>query len=213
MTITPSINFVSHFSISDPSSGIPDCGSAIAYGGNFPDGVTAQNQAVLQRRLLPRDGYLWILSAHHQLPAARVSDESVQQAAAGGRPDLRLRQRIPALRCGAPSGWRGGPVLPARIRLRLLIDSLSRSCSDGPLRGPIFFRGRQARAGRIFRRVPATLAYHITLHRRHVNMRISSSRTRTGHRITPLSALPLQTMARSSVVFLPNQYLLLPTRC
>lgn len=44
LTITPSINFVSHFSISDPSSGIPDCASAIAYGGNFPGGVTAQNQ-------------------------------------------------------------------------------------------------------------------------------------------------------------------------
>jgi iron complex outermembrane recepter protein len=44
LTITPSINFVSHFSISDPSSGIPDCASAIAYGGNFPGGVTAQNK-------------------------------------------------------------------------------------------------------------------------------------------------------------------------
>lgn len=44
VTITPSINFVSHFSITDPSSGIPDCASAIAYGGNFPGGVTAQNQ-------------------------------------------------------------------------------------------------------------------------------------------------------------------------
>ena len=44
ITITPSIDFVSHFSITDPSSGIPDCASAIAYGGNFPGGVTAQNQ-------------------------------------------------------------------------------------------------------------------------------------------------------------------------
>lgn len=44
LTITPSINYVSHFSISDPSSGIPDCGSALAYGGNFPSGVTAANK-------------------------------------------------------------------------------------------------------------------------------------------------------------------------
>ncbi|HEY6514627.1 MAG TPA: TonB-dependent receptor [Steroidobacteraceae bacterium] len=44
ITITPSINFVSHFSISDPSSGIPDCATAIAYGANFPDGVTAANK-------------------------------------------------------------------------------------------------------------------------------------------------------------------------
>ncbi|MGH8201717.1 MAG: TonB-dependent receptor plug domain-containing protein [Steroidobacteraceae bacterium] len=44
LTITPSINFVSHFSIDDSSSGIPDCASAIAYGSNFPDGVTSQNK-------------------------------------------------------------------------------------------------------------------------------------------------------------------------
>jgi len=44
LTITPSINFISHFSIVDPSSGIPDCASAISYGGNFPQGVTAANQ-------------------------------------------------------------------------------------------------------------------------------------------------------------------------
>jgi iron complex outermembrane receptor protein len=44
LTITPSINFISHFSISDPSSGIPDCATAIAYGSNFPDGVTAENK-------------------------------------------------------------------------------------------------------------------------------------------------------------------------
>jgi iron complex outermembrane receptor protein len=44
ITITPSIDYVSHFSITDGSSGIPDCASAIAYGGNFPGGVTSQNQ-------------------------------------------------------------------------------------------------------------------------------------------------------------------------
>jgi iron complex outermembrane recepter protein len=44
ITITPSLNYISHFTISDPSSGIPDCGSALSYGGNFPGGVTAQNQ-------------------------------------------------------------------------------------------------------------------------------------------------------------------------
>jgi iron complex outermembrane recepter protein len=44
LTITPSINYISHFSISDPSSGIPDCASALGYGGNFPGGVTPQNQ-------------------------------------------------------------------------------------------------------------------------------------------------------------------------
>jgi iron complex outermembrane recepter protein len=44
VTITPSINFISHFSISDPSSGIPDCSTALSYGGNFPDGVTAANK-------------------------------------------------------------------------------------------------------------------------------------------------------------------------
>jgi len=43
-TITPSLNFISHFTITDPSSGIPTCATAIAYGANFPDGVTAANQ-------------------------------------------------------------------------------------------------------------------------------------------------------------------------
>ena len=43
LTITPSINYISHFSIVDPSSNIPDCGSALSYGGNFPGGVTPQN--------------------------------------------------------------------------------------------------------------------------------------------------------------------------
>jgi iron complex outermembrane recepter protein len=44
LTITPSVNFVSHFSITDPSSGIPTCAKALAYNGNFPDGVTPENQ-------------------------------------------------------------------------------------------------------------------------------------------------------------------------
>jgi iron complex outermembrane receptor protein len=44
LTITPSLDFVSHFSIADGSSGIPDCASALAYGGNFPQGVTAANK-------------------------------------------------------------------------------------------------------------------------------------------------------------------------
>lgn len=44
VTITPSINYISHFTITDPSSGIPDCDSALGYGGNFPGGVTPQNQ-------------------------------------------------------------------------------------------------------------------------------------------------------------------------
>ena len=44
LTITPSINYIGHFSIVDPSSNIPDCATAIAYGGNFPQGVTAKNQ-------------------------------------------------------------------------------------------------------------------------------------------------------------------------
>jgi iron complex outermembrane receptor protein len=44
LTITPSMNYISHFSITDPSSGIPTCDSALAYGGNFPAGVTPQNE-------------------------------------------------------------------------------------------------------------------------------------------------------------------------
>jgi iron complex outermembrane receptor protein len=36
LTITPSVNFVGHFSITDPSSGVSTCGTAIAYIGNFP---------------------------------------------------------------------------------------------------------------------------------------------------------------------------------
>jgi iron complex outermembrane recepter protein len=36
LTVTPSMEFISHFSIVDPSSGIPTCGKAIGYFGNFP---------------------------------------------------------------------------------------------------------------------------------------------------------------------------------
>jgi iron complex outermembrane receptor protein len=43
LTISPSLNFVGHFSITDPSSGIPDCGSALGYFGRFPGGLTPQN--------------------------------------------------------------------------------------------------------------------------------------------------------------------------
>jgi iron complex outermembrane receptor protein len=43
LTITPSLNFVGHFSITDPSSGIPDCASALGYFGRFINGVTPQN--------------------------------------------------------------------------------------------------------------------------------------------------------------------------
>ena len=43
LTLTPSLNFVGHFSITDPSSGIPTCGSALGYFGRFINGVTPQN--------------------------------------------------------------------------------------------------------------------------------------------------------------------------
>ncbi len=36
LTITPSIDFIGHFSIVDPSSGIPTCGLALGYNGEFP---------------------------------------------------------------------------------------------------------------------------------------------------------------------------------
>lgn len=43
-TLTPSVNFIGHFSITDPSSGIPTCADALAYNGNFPGGTVAPNQ-------------------------------------------------------------------------------------------------------------------------------------------------------------------------
>ncbi|MGH8290015.1 MAG: TonB-dependent receptor domain-containing protein, partial [Steroidobacteraceae bacterium] len=44
LTLTPSISYISHFTITDPSSGFPDCGSALTYNGFFPGGVTAANE-------------------------------------------------------------------------------------------------------------------------------------------------------------------------
>jgi iron complex outermembrane receptor protein len=44
ITITPSVNFISHFSITDSSSELPDCATAIHYGGFFPQGATAENK-------------------------------------------------------------------------------------------------------------------------------------------------------------------------
>ena len=44
LTLTPSVEFVGHFNITDPSSGIPTCATALAYFGRFPQGVTPQNQ-------------------------------------------------------------------------------------------------------------------------------------------------------------------------
>jgi iron complex outermembrane receptor protein len=43
LTIAPSLNFVGHFSITDPSSGIPSCSSALGYFGRFPGGLTPQD--------------------------------------------------------------------------------------------------------------------------------------------------------------------------
>lgn len=46
MTITPSVNYISSFSITDPSAGpsATTCAEALAYDGNFPQGVTAATQ-------------------------------------------------------------------------------------------------------------------------------------------------------------------------
>ena len=44
LTITPSVDFIGHFSITDPSSGIPTCASALAYDGNFPGGSVPADQ-------------------------------------------------------------------------------------------------------------------------------------------------------------------------
>jgi iron complex outermembrane recepter protein len=46
LTITPSMDYVSHFSITDPSAGpaATTCAEALSYNGNFPAGVTAANQ-------------------------------------------------------------------------------------------------------------------------------------------------------------------------
>ena len=44
LTVTPSIDFIGHFSITDPSSGIPTCAAALGYNGEFPAGSVAANQ-------------------------------------------------------------------------------------------------------------------------------------------------------------------------
>jgi iron complex outermembrane recepter protein len=44
LTISPSLNYVGHFSITDPSSGIGTCAAALGYEGQFLNGVTPANQ-------------------------------------------------------------------------------------------------------------------------------------------------------------------------
>ena len=45
LTVTPSIDFIGHFSITDPSSGVMTCADGLAYGGNFTgNGVPANQQ-------------------------------------------------------------------------------------------------------------------------------------------------------------------------
>ena len=44
LTVTPSLDFIGHFSITDPSSGIPTCASALGYNGEFPGGSVPANQ-------------------------------------------------------------------------------------------------------------------------------------------------------------------------
>jgi iron complex outermembrane recepter protein len=41
ITITPSINYISHFSITDPSVAETTCATALSYNGNFPGGMTS----------------------------------------------------------------------------------------------------------------------------------------------------------------------------
>ncbi len=72
LTVTPSIDYISHFSITDPSSGIPTCATAISYGGNFPQGVTAANQQFCTvRYFLETDVYAaYQLTTNFQLHAS-----------------------------------------------------------------------------------------------------------------------------------------------
>ncbi len=44
LTITPSMDFIGHFNITDPSSGIPTCADALGYMGNFAGGSVPANQ-------------------------------------------------------------------------------------------------------------------------------------------------------------------------
>jgi iron complex outermembrane recepter protein len=72
LTIRPSINYVGHFNITDPSSGIPTCATALAYGGNFPQGVTAENaQFCNVKSFLETDVYgTYQLTTNFQLHAS-----------------------------------------------------------------------------------------------------------------------------------------------
>jgi iron complex outermembrane recepter protein len=40
-TVTPSMNYISHFSITDPSVGENNCATALSYDGNFPGGLSS----------------------------------------------------------------------------------------------------------------------------------------------------------------------------
>jgi iron complex outermembrane recepter protein len=44
LTITPSVDFIGHFSIVDPSAGYPTCASVLGYNGNFPGGSVPADQ-------------------------------------------------------------------------------------------------------------------------------------------------------------------------
>jgi len=44
LTITPSMNFIGHFSIVDPSAGFPTCASVLGYDGVFPGGSVPSNE-------------------------------------------------------------------------------------------------------------------------------------------------------------------------
>ena len=72
LTIAPSINFVGHFNITDPSSGIPTCGSALGYFGRFENGVTSQTSAFCSvGYYLQTDVYgAYQINSHFQIHAA-----------------------------------------------------------------------------------------------------------------------------------------------
>ncbi|HEV2269215.1 MAG TPA: TonB-dependent receptor [Steroidobacteraceae bacterium] len=68
LTVTPSMSYISHFSITDPSTGTQasTCAEALAYDANFPGGVTPQNeQFCTVRYFLETDLY-----ASYQVSAA-----------------------------------------------------------------------------------------------------------------------------------------------
>ena len=72
LTISPSVNFVGHFDITDPSSGIPTCNTAIGYDARFLNGVTPQNsQFCSVGYYLQTDIYgAYQISSHLQIHAA-----------------------------------------------------------------------------------------------------------------------------------------------